>query len=88
MAATLPFVSNHMWCTITHCGCTFDSPHINPPHGVPLPIALHIRCPHVNQRLHSHIIHPNETVGAAPMCPPERPRSDVSMQKSYIMCGD
>ena len=29
------------------------------------------------------IIHPNETVGAAPVCPPERPRSGVSIPK-YI----
>ena len=26
-----------------------------------------------------HAIHPNETVGAAPVCPPERSRSDVSI---------
>ena len=30
-----------------------------------------------------HAIHPNETVGAVPVCPPERPRSGVSMSK-YI----
>ena len=30
----------------------------------------------------AHIItHPNEIVGAAPVCPPERPRSDISMPK-------
>ena len=55
MAATLPFVSNRMWCAITHR--ILD----DPTHGVPLPIALYIRCPHVNERLHSRIIHPNET---------------------------
>ncbi|EGV32546.1 hypothetical protein HMPREF9431_01001 [Segatella oulorum F0390] len=26
-----------------------------------------------------HAIHPNQTVGAVPACPPERPRSDVSI---------
>ena len=29
------------------------------------------------------VIHPNEIVGAVPMCPPERPRSGVSIPK-YI----
>ena len=28
-----------------------------------------------------HAIHPNETVGAVPVCPPERPRSGVSIRK-------
>ena len=31
-------------------------------------------------------IHPNETVGAAPVCPPERPRSDVSIPKIHALC--
>ncbi|EGV28304.1 hypothetical protein HMPREF9431_00110 [Segatella oulorum F0390] len=32
-------------------------------------------------------IHPNETVGAAPVCPPERPRSGVSIPKYiYASC--
>ena len=36
-----------------------------------------------------HAICPNETVGAAPVCPPERPRSDVSIPKIYALCtGD
>ena len=34
-----------------------------------------------NKQNHPHVIHPNETVGAAPVCPPERPRSGVSMPK-------
>ena len=34
----------------------------------------------------THAIHPNETVGAAPVCPPERPRSGVSMPKTYALC--
>ena len=32
-------------------------------------------------------IHPNETVGAVPACPPERPRSGVSMPKTYALCA-
>ena len=76
MAATLPFVSNHMWYTITHR--ILGDPHVR----VPLLIALHIRWPHVNERLHSRVIHPNEIVGAVPVCPPERPRSGVSIPKN------
>ena len=34
-------------------------------------------------------IHPNEAVGAAPVCPPERPRSGVSTPKNIrIVCGE
>ena len=29
---------------------------------------------------------PNETVGAVPMCPPERPHSGVSIPKIYALC--
>ena len=36
-------------------------------------------CPNAIQ--HSHAIRPNETVGAVPACPPERPRSGVSIRK-------
>ena len=32
-------------------------------------------------------IHPNETVGAVPMCPPERPRSGVSIPKTHAWCA-
>ena len=32
-----------------------------------------------NKQNHPHTIHPNETVGAAPVCPPERPHSGVSI---------
>ena len=36
----------------------------------------------------AHIItHPNETVGAAPVCPPERPRSGVSIPKIHALCA-
>ena len=38
----------------------------------------------------AHIItHPNEIVGAVPMCPPERPRSGVSIPKIHALyAGD
>ena len=32
-------------------------------------------------------IHPNETVGAVPVCPPERPRSGVSILKIHALCA-
>ena len=36
----------------------------------------------------AHIItHPNEAVGAAPVCPPERPRSGVSIPKIHASCA-
>ena len=36
-----------------------------------------------------HAIHPNETVGAVPACPPERSRSGVSIIKTHALCtGD
>ena len=33
------------------------------------------------------VIHPNETVGAAPACPPERSRSGVSIPKIHALCA-
>ena len=30
---------------------------------------------------------PHETVGAVPMCPPERPRSGVSISKTHALCA-
>ena len=41
-----------------------------------------------NKQNHPHIIHPNETVGAVPACPPERPRSGVSIPNTRIVCGE
>ena len=42
-----------------------------------------------NKQNHPHAICPNETVGAVPVCPPERPRSGVSIPKIHgIMCGN
>ena len=34
-----------------------------------------------NKQNHPRVIHPNEIVGAAPMCPPEHPRSGVSIRE-------
>ena len=36
---------------------------------------------------HPLAIYPNETVGAAPVCPPERPRSGVSIPKIHALCA-
>ena len=44
---------------------------------------LHSRAIHPNETNRPHAIYPNETVGAAPVCPPERPRSGVSIPKTY-----
>ena len=43
-------------------------------------------CPHTiypNDANRPCAIHPNETVGAVPVCPPERPRSGVSIPKIH-----
>ena len=39
-----------------------------------------------NKQNHPHAIRPNETVGAVPVCPPERPHSGVSIPKIYAWC--
>ena len=41
---------------------------------------------HTNEINRPPAICPNETVGAVPACPPERPRSGVSMPKTYALC--
>ena len=45
---------------------------------------LHVINPNAINR--PHTIHPNKTVGAVPVCPPERPRSGVSIPK-YTHCA-
>ena len=40
-----------------------------------------------NKQNHPNEIHTNETVGAVPMCPPERPRSGVSIPKIHALCA-
>ena len=58
----------------------------------------HLRAIHPNGIKHPHAIppnninrlraiHPNETVGAAPVCPPERSRSGVSIIKIHALCA-
>ena len=39
-----------------------------------------------NKQNHTRAIYPNEIVGAVPVCPPERPRSGVSMPKTHASC--
>ena len=40
-----------------------------------------------NKQNHPHAIYPHETVGAVPVCPPERPRSGVSIPKIHALCA-
>ena len=40
-----------------------------------------------NKQNYPRAILPNETVGAVPMCPPERPRSGVSIPKIHAWCA-
>ena len=40
-----------------------------------------------NKQNHPRVIHPNETVGAVPVCPPERPRSGVSIPNTHTLCA-
>ena len=42
---------------------------------------------HPNSINRQHVICPNKTVGAAPVCPPERPRSGVSIPKIHAWCA-
>ena len=48
-------------------------------------ITIYAQSPNDTNRL--RVIHPNETVGAAPVCPPERPRSGVSIPKIHALCA-
>ena len=47
----------------------------------------YLRVINPNEINHPRVIYPNETVGAAPVCPPERPRSGVSIPKIYALCA-
>ena len=42
---------------------------------------------HPNEINRLRVIHPNETVGAVPICPPERSRSGVPMPKIHTLCA-
>ena len=50
-------------------------------HAIPHKQNNHLRVIYPNETNHPHAIHPNETVGAVPVCPPERPRSGVSIRE-------
>ena len=55
--------------------------HAIHPNGIRRPCTI---CP--NETNHPLVIRPNETVGAAPVCPPERPRSGVSIPRIHASC--
>ena len=58
-------------------------------HAIPYKQNNHLRTIHPNDINRLRTIHPNEIVGAVPACPPERPRSGVSIPKIHgIMCGN
>ena len=40
-----------------------------------------------NKHPPKNAIYPNETVGAVPVCPPERPHSGVSIPKIHALCA-
>ena len=54
-------------------------------HAIPHKQCNHLRAILPNAINHPRVIYPNETVGAAPVCPPERPRSGVSIPKIYAL---
>ena len=67
-------------------------------HAIPCKQNNHLCAIHPNGANHStqstqttstvpRAIYPNETVGAVPVCPPERPRSGVSIPKTHIFCA-
>ena len=56
-------------------------------HATPHKQNNHLRAIHPNGTKHPHTIHPNETVGAVPACPPERSRSGVSIIKIHALCA-
>ena len=53
---------------------------------LPIPVIFFHTIPH-KQNNHLRAIRPNETVGAVPVCPPERPRSGVSILKIHALCA-
>ena len=55
-------------------------------HQIPLPAIISCVCPSANTSP-ATLGHgaTREMVGAAPVCPPERPRSGVSISKGYVL---
>ena len=56
-------------------------------HTIPYKQNNHLRAILPNDINRLRVIHPNETVGAAPVCPPERPRSGVSIINTHASCA-
>ena len=56
-------------------------------HAIPYKQNNHSRAICPNDINRPRVIHPNETVGAAPVCPPERPRGGVSIPKIHALCA-
>ena len=77
---------NHQ--TETRRPCTIHSPNEtnHSTHNLPKQ-NNHLHVIHPNEINHLHTIHPNKTVGAVPACPPERPRSGVSIPKIHALCA-
>ena len=57
-------------------------------HAIPHKQNNHLHTIHPNATNRLCAIHPNETVGAVPMCPPERSRSGVSIPKMHALCAE
>ena len=60
---------------------------INRPRAIPQTTLTVPHTIHPNGANHPHTIYPNENVGAVPVCPPERPRSGVSIPKTHALCA-
>ena len=60
---------------------------INRPRAIPQTTLTVPHTIHPNGANHPHTIYPNEIVGAVPVCPPERPRSGVSIPKIHALCA-
>ena len=77
---------NHQ--TETRRPCTIHSPNEtnHSTHNLPKQ-NNHLHVIHPNEINHLHTIHPNKTVGAVPACPPERPRSGVSIITTHASCA-
>ena len=56
-------------------------------HATPPKPNNHLRAIHPNETNRPHAILSSETVGAVPVCPPERPRSGVSIPRIHALCA-
>ena len=55
-------------------------------HAIPHKQNNHLHTIHPNETNSPCAIYPNEIVGAVPVCPPERPRSGVSIPRIHASC--